>query len=41
MAYTEIAVNLSNMPAEDYLVSVINAAGKIIGTKKVGVHLPQ
>jgi hypothetical protein len=41
LAYTEIDVNLTNLPAGDYLVSVINSAGKSIGAKKVGVRIAQ
>ncbi len=39
--YTDIDVNVTNLPAGDYLVTVINSTGKIIGSKKIGVNLPQ
>jgi hypothetical protein len=41
LPYTEISVDLSNVPAGNYLVNVFNSAGKIIGSKKVSVNLPQ
>jgi hypothetical protein len=39
--YTDIDVNVTNLPAGDYIVNVINSAGKIVGSKKIGVNLPQ
>jgi hypothetical protein len=41
LPYTQIDVDLSNMPAGTYLVEVFNSAGKSIGAKKVNVNLPQ
>ena len=41
LPYTEISVDLSNVPAGNYLVNVFNSSGKIIGSKKVSVNLPQ
>ena len=41
LPYTEISVDLSNVPAGTYLINVYNSAGKIIGSKKVSVNLPQ
>jgi hypothetical protein len=41
LPYTDISVNLSNLPAGTYLVNVINSAGKSIGAKKVSVNIPQ
>ena len=41
LPYTQIEVNITNLPAGTYLIQVINSAGKIIGAKKVSVHLPQ
>jgi hypothetical protein len=40
LPYTEIEVDISNVPAGIYHISVINSTGKIIGSKKVSVHLP-
>ena len=41
LAYTDISVDLRNMPAGTYLVSFINSSGKLIGSKKVSVNIPQ
>ena len=41
LPYTEFEVDISNVPAGIYLITVINSTGKIIGTKKVSVHLPE
>ncbi len=41
LSYTDINVDISNVPAGTYVVEVINSAGRSIGAKKVSVHLPE
>jgi hypothetical protein len=37
LAYSSLEVNISNLSADIYTVKVINAAGKVVGSKKVTV----
>jgi hypothetical protein len=37
LAYSSLQINISNLAADIYTVKVINAAGKVVGSKKVSV----